>query len=58
MAISTANVSMLVTNVSTLFWWFLLILDEFLYVTSCIEKIISLAFCTYVERSKRSSDGI
>jgi hypothetical protein len=41
-----------VATVSTLFRWFSLIPDEFWYESSCIRNIISLAFFTYVQRSK------
>jgi hypothetical protein len=51
---SNDDVSMSVATVSTLFQRFSLILDEFLYGTNCIGKIISLAFFIYVERPKQA----
>jgi hypothetical protein len=52
------DVIMPVTTVSILFWWFSLIPYEFWHETSCIEKIILLPFCAYVEYIKRSLDVI
>jgi hypothetical protein len=44
--------AMPIATVSTLFSRFQLILNEFGYETSYIEKIISLAFWSYVEHQK------
>jgi hypothetical protein len=41
-----------VAGVSTLSQCFPLIWNEFGYETSCIVKIIFLAFCAYVKRKK------
>jgi hypothetical protein len=49
---------MLVAAVNILFWWFLLILDEFWYEINCIRKIISLLFYAYVKHQKWSTDAI
>jgi hypothetical protein len=55
---SIDDVSITVATVSTLFRLFSFISDEFLCETSCVRKIIFLAFCTYVEHPKHSSDAI
>jgi hypothetical protein len=52
------DIIMLVTTMSILFSWFILIPDEFSHETSCIRKVISLPFCVYVEHSKKSPDVI
>jgi hypothetical protein len=49
--------SLRVTTLSILSRWFPLILDESRHETSCIRKVISLSFYSYVKCPKRSSDA-
>jgi hypothetical protein len=52
------DIIMPVATVSILFWWFLLILNEFWHEISCIKKIIFLPFYAYVEHKKQRTDAI
>jgi hypothetical protein len=51
------DIIMPIATVRTLFWLFLLTMDEYWYETSCNGKTISLSFCAYVNHQKRSSDA-
>jgi hypothetical protein len=50
--------AMPIATVNILFWWFLLIPDEFEYGTNYIENVISLTFYAYIEHQKWSMDAI